>query len=274
MRPIADGVLAVYNAQICVWVEDPETKAYLDALWADGRIRTLVGGGAKAIAGLAGSAWEEGYQHVFALRDRDFGAPAMPPASTGPVFVVPKHENENYLLDESAIADCAYNTRGADAAAIAAEAAKTAAALVPWMASRRVLRDLWLATAGGFPADPRPADVPDPASATRWLTTRTGGLGVPPAEVQALVASALPKHLASCSAQVASGAWRDEFSGKEIFAPLVQLAWHKRDKHVGGAGARAMVAADIGRLQRARGTAPRELSELRLFLLEQIGLRP
>lgn len=273
MHPRADGIVAVYqSAQLCLWVEDPETKAYLDALWSDGRIRTLVGGGADAVANLARAAWQDGLKHVFALRDRDFGTPSMPPAS-GPVFVVPRHEVENYLLDANAIAACVYNTRRATAADIGAYAATTAQSLAVWMASRRVLRDVWSATTGGFPADPRPTDVPSQASAQAWLTAKTSTIGLTTAQVQVTV-QALPGHIATYTAQVSSGAWRDEFSGKEILAPLVQWVWHAQHKNPGGTMARTMVAGAIGERQRVHSTVPVELAALRVHLLAQAGLTP
>lgn len=270
----ADGVLAIYsNAQICLWVEDPETKAYLDALWSDGRIRTLVGGGAGAIANLANAVRQDAQQNVYALQDRDFGV-ARGPSSThsGPVFVVDRHEVENYLIDEHAIANSMFNTRRVDAAAVASFAEKRAGELVAWMASRRVLRDVWSMLHGNFPEDPSPAEIVDMSTATAWLTARTGSLGASSAQIASIVANELAKHHATYATAARNGTWRTEFSGKEIFEPLVGWVWHT--KKPGGTKARTMVAGAIGERQRMHQNVPTELAHLRVFLLDQWGLTP
>jgi hypothetical protein len=273
MTASAAGVLAIYNVQLCLWVEDIETKAYLDVLWGDGRIRTLVGGGGDTISGLAHAAWADNLRHVFALRDRDFDTARMPPIASGPVFVSVRHEVENYLLDEHAIAACEYNTRGATAGDIDAKALQIATDLVPWMASRRVLRDMWSGMVGGFPPDPKPGEVASQADAAAWLTQKAAGLGFTGAQVQALT-RALPHHCAHYSAQVASGHWRAEFSGKEILEPLIRWVWNQTHKNPGGGRARTMVAAAIADRQRAHATVPGDLAGLRDWLLDYAGLQP
>lgn len=63
------------NSPAVLWVEDPETRAWLEAVWLGLRptIELLVGAGRANVTAVCALAKESGLKHVFGLVDRDFG---------------------------------------------------------------------------------------------------------------------------------------------------------------------------------------------------------
>lgn len=267
MTKPAYGVLALYqNRTLCIWVEDPVTKSYLDVIWEGAPITVLVAGGATGVAALATAARQEKLGHVFGLRDRDFGPAAMPPTHLGPVYALPRHEVENYLLDFDALAAAhAFNKSKRGRQAIAAKARELAGKHAAWMACVHVLRDL-AASAGAFPEDPVPGEVTDGDSAEVWLRANTATLRAP---ATATTLSTLPVRIEHYAKLLDGDAWIDSFSGKEVFAALASWFWPGSKRHD-----RGRLAAAIAEQQRAQGRIPADVDRLRLELLKQVGRTP
>jgi hypothetical protein len=108
---VASHLAAIYTAPLVLWVEDPLTRDYLDAIWTDPDIRFLIAGGNESIPTVVEGARSDGHAHVFGFIDRDFRtsnrARWANPASRVSVFIPEAHEVENYLLDVDALAGCA-----------------------------------------------------------------------------------------------------------------------------------------------------------------------
>src|SRR4051812_5537214 len=105
------------TAMIGLIVEDPLTRDYLGAVWANPiEVAFVLGGGNEGVRAIVKSFEEEGIPNVFGVTDRDFRpsnhADWFNPARTFRTFVLPVHEVENYLLDAPALEASPYHNRG------------------------------------------------------------------------------------------------------------------------------------------------------------------
>jgi hypothetical protein len=152
------------NAKAVLWVEDPETRAWLEALWLGQAptIRILVAGGHTNVAAVCQQALDYGAPNVFGLVDQDFGTSNRPRWSTLPprerVYRFDVHEFENLLLVPDALAGCGLNVGKRTSPAINARIFEEAQRLAWWVACARFLAETRLVHR--FPAEPADAYTP------------------------------------------------------------------------------------------------------------------
>jgi hypothetical protein len=90
-------------APIVVWVEDSLTRDYLSKAWNDDLdIVFFLAGNSAAVRPIVETARGEGINHVFGIVDRDLGTTNRAKWPNVMIFRLPRHELENYLLDQAA----------------------------------------------------------------------------------------------------------------------------------------------------------------------------
>lgn len=209
-----------FRGKALLLVEDPLTRVTLTSCWSQNalarQITVRAVGGHDAVQALVQAAREERHGHVFGLVDRDFAPPSSP---DGPVQRTERHEIENHLLDFDALAN--FSDLGADV--IRSRALDVARSLRSWMALRYTLlyvqQQSWR-----FPETPRPSAVSTLTDAQSWLRDKAIGQGFG-RDAQTFTAAylegtLLPEHDTRCANDLASGAWVETFSGKEILRQL------------------------------------------------------
>jgi len=278
MSVSASHLSSLYNHDpVCLWVEDEETRSYLNTVWGDGQIGILVAGGVENVRVAVHAARKDGVDKVFGFRDRDFGVSNvdrwMPP---GPmeVFVGDALEVESYLLDATAIAGCTVNTAGRTAHDIEAEMERLAGELVWWMSCRKTIASIRDDVVGDFLPHPKRTvvrslqDAEGAILAASWWTTR---LPVIASKVtEARVRKDLGDNHAHYDAMLRAGGWRTGFSAKEIFEQLLGWVYTKR-RPPDPAGRLDFVKA-IARAQVDLGRVPREAVDLRVALRSRVGI--
>lgn len=268
---------AIYKARkIYLWVEDHETRGYLDVVWADPEIGLLVAGGHGNIHAIVKTSREEGFTHVFGLRDRDFGrtnhANWASPQTT--VMTSESLELENLVLDAEAMADCAVNTSGKVAADIEQDLLALASALPWWMSCRSVITEIHDRVLGDFIGHPRRGQVTTGPEAEGAIFGSSWWRDVLPVidsrTTQEEVTQQLAERHTEYSAMLTDGRWKERYSGKELLGDMVSRLWTKKrpDKP------RAAFIQAIGEAQRRMARVPREAVELREVLRDRMGLAP
>lgn len=170
------------SAKIVLWVEDPLTRTYLNRIWGDPpEIALAVAWKGTAIAPLIESAIRDGVTNVYGLIDRDFATSnfASWAAKATRQFRMPRHEIENYLLDERAIAECSLNTRGRSRSDVEAELFRFASSQPTWLACRSVLNRMERDIHSGFPSHP-PVSVATLEAARVHICESAWYLAMPP----------------------------------------------------------------------------------------------
>jgi hypothetical protein len=224
------GLSAFYkSAPICLWVEDEETKTYLSTAWdGDGAIAIGVANGNSQLKALVDSARKDGHRNVFAFRDRDFTEGNREKWSTVDVFASSVLEVENYLLDAEAIADSAVNTSGKTASDIEVDMRAFAQRLDWWMACRATITELRDAVTGDFVKHPKWTKVTGVNEAEDSILKSSwwqGRVAVSNDWSDAHVRGRIAHHHGRFQQMLRNGAWKQEFSGKEIVDHLRQRVW-------------------------------------------------
>lgn len=261
---------SLYRGKINLWVEDEITRAYLAELWDDPDIVYLVGGGNEGVRAIVHDAEVAGYRNVFAVIDRDFGtsnvAHWLDHRKTARTFVLPAHEVENYLLDPEALAACTYNNRNQPREAIDALMLDHATRLCWWAACRAVVAELRRRFRLEFINDPRYPNVDREAAAIDHILTNTWyqRLSVEARrseepEIRRLVA----EQYVIARDQVANGAWRTEFAGKEILHDIGSriVDWTKLTRRP-GSGFDSDLAKEVATWQKGHQSIPPTLTTL------------
>lgn len=270
------------GARIVVWVEDKLTYLYLQEAWADADIALSIAGGNESIRAVVHNERQAGRLNHFGVRDRDFAPTNYPnwsnPSSGTEVFTLPVHEVENYLLDENALAGNRLNTGRRTAAEVLTRMQAHAGTLAWWMACRRVLseiRDSVFDTFPKHPGGPRDGTAMSRQLAEDYILNHPWYLGIggtvaawTPAEIRHRLTLA---H-AAMHGDIASGRWRETFSGKEIFK-------HVRGWVYGGRGGSSAdhdsdLAMAVAQWQVANQAVPPTVAELRSALRRRVGLPP
>lgn len=267
-------VFDLYRSPLNVWVEDNLTREILTELWQDSQLHVLNGGGGEGVRHLVkGAAAHPRLRgRVVGVVDRDFGNDNIikwsdPQTS---IFVLPVHEVENLLLD--------FDVLGALASVppeqVRDAAHGFAASRRWWMIGKAVVRELCTDLAGHLPPDP-PIDLPDGQALRTWLRDH----------------DYWPNHRARCdrwqddvhrtvrldtreaelNAHLGSDAWREHFSGKEIFHHLRSHlnTLDRTPKHQQAATSAQRdedLAKRIAREMRTRGRIPAPLQQLHTCL--------
>ncbi len=277
---VVTHLTALYSAaRIILWVEDPFTRDYLTKLWGDPpEIAFLISGGNSSISPMIQGAEREGFRHVFGLVDRDFGHTNIHNWNNTPgpgVFYLPRHEVENYPLDAGAIQGCALNNRGRSRQDVETELSRLAAQQPIWLACRRVLSDIRRSIQNDFPQHPAIVNVPTIADAEQHIISSPLFTRLP-ADVTnwtqaGTVLAALQSAEAAYNADLTSGAWRTEFSGKEIFRRVRDYVYQP-PQNPGNPD--SDLAKMIGEWQHTNNQVPTDLAQLRSALRVRVGLPP
>lgn len=263
------------RARIILWVEDVQTRQYLDTIWRTGDIAYLIGGSADTIRGVTEDAVRSAFTHVFGLCDRDFGRSNRSRwsrmADVERVYRLDAHEVENLLLDASAIAGCRFNTAGRSEAEIEAFLLGEARAMCWWMATRHAVSELQTIATRAFPGHPTRPRARDRASARRHILdsgwVRTTAPDLPTEITEPAIDARLDAAYTACRDDLKSGAWRRSFSGKELFTAVDAFVFTRgRIK-----GSRMILARAIADQQRASGSVDPMLGELRDALLARVA---
>ena len=267
---------------IVLVVEDRITKEYLLAAWGAEQqyFNVITAGGCDVVDGFVTDLRKHRVTHVFGLLDRDFGttnksswaAPINPP----PVFRLPRHELENYLLDWDGLAGCDLNQKrhNRSAAEIEARGNSEAGKQPWWLACRGQLHELQKALGTDFPKHPPLGTVSTERTAldfitgSRWFTGLTGRIAA------ASDAAALQRNLqtagAAYSAHLTGAGWIQEFSGKEVFAGLQSYVYDVPGKS--NPEPDVDLAKSIGAWQFANGKVPTDIQELKEALKLRVKL--
>lgn len=235
---------------IILWVEDPLTRTYLRALWADPDISFLVGGGNDAVVAAVRDARMNGEGNVFGFRDRDFlesnTSDWYDPNKQPHVFRPIRHEIENYLIrpDILAVLDPNLNPQGRTEADLHERALAFATTSLWWMVCRAVIHDANREVIHQFPIHPSwgSRNLLDAASARthleQALSASTWGQGVATwvSDIRATwISDRMEIQRKFYQAALDGGSWPEIWSGKDIFK---ELAGHVNT------GKRKAVAAD------------------------------
>lgn len=277
MKPSSDVTGLYRSFPAYLWVEDEETRTYLETAWSgETRIKIYVGGGHTHLSAVVKAARNDWNTHVFGFRDRDFGASnrARWKDETVTVLASDAVELENLLLDADAIASCAVNTSGLNVVQIEQQMLQLAQPLTWWMSSRRTITEMRDAVMDEFLAHPARGDVASQRDAENHIFTSRWWSTVLPSlhstwGGRATVSARLVQYEATFRNMLASGAWKREFSGKEILRELMPRVWtRKRPPDPEG---RLEFVRAIAESQRDKGQLPLEVTELRTAILYRIG---
>ncbi len=276
MKPPSDlsGLYRVYPAYL--WVEDEDTRTYLETAWAENRIKIYVASGHPHIQAVVNAAHNDFSTHVFGFRDRDFGTSNRARWNDSAVTVLAgdNFEQENFLLDAQAIATCDKNTSGLNAAQIEHELLAIARQLPWWMSCRRTITEMGDAVTADFSGHPKHREVASQQQAENaifaspWWTNALPSLA-PTWGDKVAISARLAKHEASYRAMLTNTAWQQEFSGKEILQEIVTKVW-TRKRPADPQGRLELVRA-IALAQRDQKRLPSEVTELRTAILTRIG---
>jgi hypothetical protein len=265
VKPSSDVTGLYRSFPAYLWVEDEETRTYLETAWnGESRIKIYVAGGHTHLSAVVSAARNDWNTHVFGFRDRDFGTSnrARWKDDTVTVLAGDAVELENLLLDADAIAGCAVNTSGLNAAQIEREMLQLAQPLTWWMSCRRTITELRDAVMDEFLAHPTRGHVTSQQDAENAIFTSPWWATVLPSlhpkwGIPATVSTQLVQHEATFRGMLASDAWRREFSGT-------------RRRPADPEGRLEFVRA-IAETQRDQGHLPPEVADLRTAILFRIG---
>jgi hypothetical protein len=211
------------GATLVLWVEDPLTRDYLRAIWANPTgIAFRLGGGNEGVRAIVKAFEEEGHRNVFGVMDRDFRTSNKSewtdPAKTFRTFTLPVHEVENYLLEAPAFHTSRYQNRRVDVASIEARMIQKASQLCWWAVCRDAIAELKRRFREPFVPDPKQS-VTDETMAhahicgSAWFAKLAMEAG---RSSEADVHTLLSVSHARASDRLADGTWRSDFPGKEI----------------------------------------------------------
>jgi hypothetical protein len=262
-----------------VWVEDGVVAAYLNELWSDPSVHSLIAGGKEGVSSLADHALTNRYPGVFGIVDRDFDetnyASWADPTKEFRRFVLPAHEFENYLLDADAIAGSDINMHGKTVAEIRRRLENLASRLVWWMACRAVVASLRRTVLDQFIPHPRNTDVVDMPSAERWIASSEWWNNIGARITTAIDAAALKRmlqtHHDAYRDDLANGNWLRTFSGKELFRDVTSYVYTP-PQPASKSERDADVAKSIAKLQTDYGRRPSELLELLQSMKRKAGI--
>jgi len=277
VKPTSDLSGLYRNYPAYRWVEDEDTRTYLDAAWAgESRIKIYVASGYTHLQAVVNAAHHDFSTHVFGFRDRDFGASNRKRWKEEAVTVLAgdAHELENFLLDAEAIASCEVNTSGLNAAQIEHELLAIAQQLPWWMSCRRTITEMRDAVMNDFPGHPKYREVSSQQQAENAIFASPWWMNALPSlhttwGNRTTVSARLAQHEASFRAMLTNNTWQREFSGKEILQEIVTKVW-TRKRPADPAGRLEFVRA-IAEAQRDQKRLPPELTELRTAILSRIG---
>ena len=274
-------LLAVLNRNaIVLVVEDRLTKEYLLAAWGvdQKHFEIVVAGGHSVVKGCVENFRRHGATHVFGLIDKDFGVtnrarwnvPQDPPI----ILRCERHEIENYLLDWNALAGGALNSHHHDAASIEGWATAEAGKQVFWLACRKVLRDFQQRIGDTFPAEPKMVNVNTADEAENYIVSQPWMQTLQTRSTEICDRGRLHAEIETAvngyNTALNNATWRVEFSGKEIYRPLMSRIYGV--PKTATATPEIDLAISVAEWQVANGHVPAEITELCVALKRRVGI--
>jgi len=271
---VSSDIEALYKrAKACLWVEDPDTRVWLDAVWlgASPTIQVLVGGGYQNVVAMCQQAFDLGLKHVFGLVDQDFGSTNRQRWSqlqpNERIYRLDVHEFENLLLETTALAGCSLNTRKRVTADLDARLLNSAQSRGWWVSCARFLASTSQSATNGYPPLPGPitslADAEAHVLGSAWFTTTAAAC--PTLAAPASVRVELTNAHALTTADLTSGAWRTCFPGKELFREISGYVY----QNGAGTTGRHDLIRSIGAWQR-KNAVPQQAQDLRTTILARV----
>ena len=264
---------------IVLVVEDRVVEEYLYAAWGPERqnFAIVAAGGHDTVKGVVTDAHKHNHTNVFGLRDRDFTADNYATWATmeGHMYVLPRHEVENYLLHWDALEGCDLNYQfSRTSGQIRARAEQEAMTQTWWLACRRHLDSLHVRHTDGFPETPPIVSVTDLPTARNviaqspWFQNVEANANAT-ATVTNLDADLGSSHT-SYTAQLAADTWVETFSGKEVFTAIRGYIYNFGHKH--GVEPDVDLAQSVGKWQAWNNAVPQEVTDLRNALKNRVGV--
>ena len=269
---------SLYRGKINLWVEDEVTRSYLAALWNDPDVTYLIGGGNEGVKAIAQDAKQAGFRNVFAVVDRDLRpsnkADWFDPRKTSPVFVLPVHEIENYLLDSNALEACPYNNRRQTSGAIEGFMRSHAERLCWWAACCDAVAELRQRFRHDFIKDPKYPNISEEFSAIRhiledaWFKKLGHELArSTETDIRQLVTD---MHVIA-KGRLNDGSWRIEFAGKQILKQVAtQIVDWTKIRKPSKAEFESDLAKEVAAWQAQNQSIPKDLVELQAALKDRI----
>jgi hypothetical protein len=265
------------NAPAVLWVEDRETKAWLEAVWQglSPNILVRVAGGHLNVEAVCEQAIDAGWAHVFGLVDQDFGTHNRDRwgslDTTERVYRLDVHETENLLLDSEALSLCTLNTHNRTRQQIDDKLIEIAQRRAWWVACTRFLADTRRRATNGFPANP--GAVESFAVAEAYVKS-SGWFSKTAADCPALaepnvISTELRAAHHDATVALTDDTWKTSFPGKQLFREIsgyVQRNAKGRDGHIN-------LVKSVGAWQRVN-VLPPQASELRDAIVRLITPKP
>jgi hypothetical protein len=266
------------TAPVVLLVEDVLTKEYLIRIWQpdDKYFNFLVAYGRESVRAVTHDLRTAGFQNVFGLVDRDFGVSNCDTWTKvlcgEAVFILPAFEIENYLLDCNALSHVSGDfslKRSADE--ISERALRFAKQLLWWFSCCRIISTIRGTLVADFPSFPglnitsRKAvlDYIEKQDWFREIKSRVGNL-VDKERIRELINASFEMT----EGYLESGAWKVEFSGKEIFRMLRGYLVNKR--YASPEEMDLDLAKRIGDYHHEHSCAPKELLKLKQLILDEV----
>jgi hypothetical protein len=251
----------LYRGTINVWVEDPVSAAWFNAVWSDRDIRILTAGGHTAVEALTRHAESN---------ISDWSTPKK----TFQRFVLPVHEVENLLLDSEAMANCTVNNTGKSAEDIEDRMNALAVRQVPLMSCRATLTELRHRVLDDFPSHPGLGNVPDLDAAEEAIVKSPWFKAIATKTSQAATSAYVQKRLQhfeqQYQADLTVDRWKQTFSGKELFRDATSF-FYQASKN-SGQSRDVDAAKAIAAWQVANARVPIAATDLRIALRQRVGI--
>jgi hypothetical protein len=254
-----------------LWVEDKETRAYLQVVWPGAQLGIYIAPGKGSVQAAVHDAYASGFRHVFGLSDRDFGKSNRERWSAPDLrqFILPEFEIENLLLSADALAAAGFRLAPGQRTAKELEEFMTrwARESVMWMAVRRVIASVRDGVFDGFPTHPSHSKLEAVRTIEEAVTHLTPVLvdSVWRASAESTLELLTPEQLrgrlqhehALAQRELEEGKWRTEWSGKEVFSRTIgELKGYRR-------ALRLDIVKGVGKFQVEQDVVPQSLVEIR-----------
>lgn len=272
---MSSDIDALYKrAKAVLWVEDPETRAFLGAVWQGlaPTIEVLVAGGQSNVDAVCEQARTAGVTHVFGLVDQDFGnsnRDRWPTLNVDErVYRLDVHEVENLLLDAVALQGCKLNTCKRTVQQIQTKIDAEAQNRAYWVACVRFLAETRRNAMAGYPPNPRTtaslADAANHVGNSVWFSSTA--IACPTLANSARVSVELQTAHTAAIAALGNGDWTTSFPGKEIFRVINGYV----QQSARGLSGRIDLVKAVGEWQRDNGRVPKQATDLRNAIVGRV----
>lgn len=266
------------NAKCILYVEDEDTKIYLERLWGGEvpHIALHVAGGKAHVKQLCREAVSEGHSHVFGLVDRDEDKSNYPGwdllQKEQRVYILPVPELENLLLTPEALVGQEFNSGKSKQTVeeVRDYLQQRLKDRLGWAALKHVLSELWAEYRTDFPLSDKCLTL---EAAEEHLLKQPWVSRMRTAHAQLtdeFLSERLREEHQRLETDIQAEQWQSSFPGKEILGGILTKV-HRRAK--GSEGRHDLLKA-IAQWQKANDKQPEAIVKLRAYLLKRIELVP